>query len=488
MAEPPAVYPLFLQDTVKANQVLILLTLHFNDVLDVELVRSSLSTLLRIGHWRKLTGRHYRTPNGNWELRVPARFTPQHPDFTFTHQTYAADLASHPLGKLYPSATKDASTQPIDVAIKPLLVPHEFPTSFDEMVKQQWPQLTLSVSSFNDATILSLLLPHTAMDASAITSLLENWSLVMAGAEGKVESVYGRSEDPLRVLDSDTETMEPHILDNKRMKWLQVIAFVARFVWRKKMWPAAETRVIYLPEDVLDALKSRTTGEAQIAAPQPDAFISEGDVLAAWLTRATVSATRRKMPATMLDVVNIRNRISALGGRDEIFLQNMLGIVFTPLSVEDTQGSVGKIALLHRRAITEQLSEQQATRHLRRMRRAIRKAPLSLPPVFYGRSSAVCLVSNNVSKSGYVAAVDFSPAVSGASMERQNPPGTPVFGITMPAEMSHMMGFNSVWGKDNQGGFWLSATMCRTGWDILDKDIAELSKRVATGSAASNSA
>lgn len=64
-AEPTA-YPVFLQDAVKANRVLIALTLHFNDVLDVQVVRDSLSQLLRIGHWRKLTGRLHQN------VRAPA--------------------------------------------------------------------------------------------------------------------------------------------------------------------------------------------------------------------------------------------------------------------------------------------------------------------------------------------------------------------------------------------------------------------------------
>ncbi len=56
----PTIYPVFLQDAVKANQLLMVLNLHFNDVLDVELVRTSLSRLLQIGHWRKLTGRLHK--------------------------------------------------------------------------------------------------------------------------------------------------------------------------------------------------------------------------------------------------------------------------------------------------------------------------------------------------------------------------------------------------------------------------------------------
>ncbi len=414
--------------------------------------------------------------DGAWELRLPTEFTPKTPDLAFFQHTYTTDLASHPSGKRYPAATRGASTQPLDPSIKALLVPHTFPASFDEMVKRQWPQLTLFASSFNDATILSVLFSHTAMDASAIMSLLRNWSLVMAGKEDQVESVQGTSVDPLQALDLAMKSTEPHIRDPQCMKWWQIIAFVALFLWRKMTWPSAESRMIYLPEDVLHALKSRTIPEARASAAGSEAFISEGDILTAWLSRTTLAGTQRQLPATILDVINVRNRISDLDNRG-IFLQNMLCLAFTPLSTDEMQSSIGNIALLHRRAITHQLSETEMTKHLQRMRRAIRNAPFSLPPVLYGHSSAFLLASNNVSKPGYVAMVDFSPAMRGVrkpSTGRKNPPGTPVFGITMPADMSHMTGFNSIWGKDNQGGFWLSATMYRAGWDVLEEDIAVL--------------
>lgn len=51
------VYPLFVQDAVSSNQVLISASLRFNDVLDAETLRAALSRLLTIGHWQKLAGR-----------------------------------------------------------------------------------------------------------------------------------------------------------------------------------------------------------------------------------------------------------------------------------------------------------------------------------------------------------------------------------------------------------------------------------------------
>lgn len=56
-AAEPLVYPVFMQDTTKPNHVIVSASLRFDDVLDGEKLRSSLSQLLQVGHWRKLAGR-----------------------------------------------------------------------------------------------------------------------------------------------------------------------------------------------------------------------------------------------------------------------------------------------------------------------------------------------------------------------------------------------------------------------------------------------
>lgn len=52
------VYPLhMLDDTKGCREYMIALTFRFDDVLDAEKLRASLSRLLEIGDWRKLGGR-----------------------------------------------------------------------------------------------------------------------------------------------------------------------------------------------------------------------------------------------------------------------------------------------------------------------------------------------------------------------------------------------------------------------------------------------
>lgn len=53
------IYPVFLADGAPANHLLLTSSLRFNDVLDAEKLRQSLSELLKIGDWKKLAGRIY---------------------------------------------------------------------------------------------------------------------------------------------------------------------------------------------------------------------------------------------------------------------------------------------------------------------------------------------------------------------------------------------------------------------------------------------
>lgn len=54
---PGVTYPLHLLDDTKFNRDCISWSMRFNDVLDAEMLRDSLSELLDMGNWRKLGGR-----------------------------------------------------------------------------------------------------------------------------------------------------------------------------------------------------------------------------------------------------------------------------------------------------------------------------------------------------------------------------------------------------------------------------------------------
>ncbi|XWX01584.1 hypothetical protein V2A60_009612 [Cordyceps javanica] len=471
---PAATYPIYAQDASKANRLIVSANLRFDHVLDAEKLKLSLSKLLQIGHWRKLTGRLRKQHNGDWELRVPDKVTPDHPDFAFRHTIYEECIAHHPVGKAYPTPTQTASTQSLNKAIHPLLVPPDFPSTFDEMVQREWPQLSLFVSSFNDATIVSILWPHTLWDASALQSFLRNWSLVMAGKEQQVDSVFWSCDDPLKPIDSLPDAQLPHVLESQGMPWWKVFVFGFCFVWRLLTSPKPEKRFIYLPKTSLERLRSRTMAEAIDASKDLKIFLTEGDIVTAWLARAVVTATQKRVAATIVDVVDLRSRLTFLEPQPTVYLQNLLAMATTTVSAAQMRSSVGSIALLRRQALSSQLAEREITKLARKLRSAARRS--SLPPVFYGSSRAVIIPFNNVSRSNYMDATDFGPAVlrSTDSAPEHPPAAKPTFAFTEPISMMSIAGFCFVWGKDASGGLWLTTSMSKKGWDLLEEDLATL--------------
>lgn len=91
----PDVYPIHVLDNIKANHCYVDWLMRFNDVLDAEKLKTSLSRLLEIGDWKKLGGRlqrkvicskhvlsHYERPSNDIDLdrrTEISRYTSQGP-------------------------------------------------------------------------------------------------------------------------------------------------------------------------------------------------------------------------------------------------------------------------------------------------------------------------------------------------------------------------------------------------------------------------
>lgn len=313
------------------------------------------------------------------------------------------------------------------------------------------------------------------MDAGGLQSLLKNWSLAMAERRDEVEPVFSSPVDPLHILDEGAGGASPHTLDSSRMPWWKILNLGLCFVWRHFTQPTPEKRFIYLPHESLEKLKSRTLEQAREVMEEKGAFIAEGDILTAWLAQAVVAGTKKHIPATIVDVVNLRTRLSCLEPASIVYLQNLLGMNVTLASADQMSSSTASVALLRRQALEKQLHEHEMTELVRRLRFAIRRS--SLPPIFFGSSKAMIIPFNNVSKTSYIEATDFSPAVMRSRHTREGnktTPGIPSFVFTEPINMTNIAGFCFVWGKDPQGGLWLSSSMPRGGWELLEKDLATL--------------
>lgn len=414
------------------------------------------------------------------ELHVPVPFTTDRPAIAFDHTVHDVNIQSHPKAQHFPQPTEHATTQPVNDTLKEFLAPAGFPKTYKDFVQQEWPQLTLFVTSFNDATLVTVIWPHYLMDACGHEALMRNWVRVLAGREGEVETVLGASEDVLNFIDeSKAKDQEPLYLEPQRMSTLQIILFVLIFIWRKLTSPKPEARMIYLPDITYAKLKKRTLAEAQTTAriTGQDPFVTDGDILTTWPAHAVMQANPLKpRPLNIFDIVDARRRLPGVSEAQGVYLQNVVFLANDIYTAEEASGSPGALALVHRRELARQASQAQTWANLRTIRDALHAGKKLLP--FFGSPNSRVVFSNNVAKSDFIGITDFSSAVicqGQKSESRKNPAGTMVSYYNCPTHKSlDMIGFCYNWGKDHSKGHWLMCNAEPKAWELLEQDLRSL--------------
>ncbi|KAL4911910.1 ankyrin repeat-containing domain protein [Aspergillus aurantiobrunneus] len=139
----------------------------------------------------------YSDDNGELKIHVPQAFTEERPAVSYRRQTLAVDIEDHPLAKSLPKAMEAASVQPGPLVFRAFAAADDALATLDFFIYGDKPQMSLFITSFNDATLVSLSLPHTLMDVMGQQALLRAWSLVLAGQESEVPPLLNAREDAI---------------------------------------------------------------------------------------------------------------------------------------------------------------------------------------------------------------------------------------------------------------------------------------------------
>lgn len=411
---------------------------------------------------------------------MPKRFTAERPALTFTHDTFLdMSIHEHPTASCLHEPTDGPSIQRVP-ADHPLFASRpDFPVTVDDMARKGLPQLLLHITSFNNATLVSLIWPHTLADAFGVLALLRSWSLVLANREDEVPPMLGAREDVILEAQNSVNVgdAEQHKLESMRLAGLAMYKWGLRHLWNQFWSPAQESRTIFLPKDALSRLKSQIQQEiAETPATDgPGNFVSEGDMLTAWVTQIVASSEPTSEPITVLAFFNLRARLSSVINSRGVYVQNMLILTYAFLSSKLLQGTVGSIAVTHRRQFQEQTTEPQVLSFLQTLRQDINTS--GEERYLFGEANSRPMIVNNFLKAEFIKAVDFSPAVlrPGESPDhRSNPQGTAVvyyyhvFGSPLDRLTTLYM-----LGKDHAGNCWLQGNLRPAAWaemqDRLDK-------------------
>ncbi|KAI9368158.1 hypothetical protein BJX61DRAFT_550644 [Aspergillus egyptiacus] len=473
-AEADRVYPVhFIDQGGLIRASIISYTFRFNDVLDASKLHSSLIKLLEIGDWKKLGGRLRRNENGVLVIHVPEHYDAEHPAVRYSHKVYDTRIDENPLASRLPKETSPyASVQDGCHTFRSFSVPKELPNNIEHYLTNDEPLICLYVTSFTDATLVSLTFPHSVCDATGTAELLKAWSTVLEGRIDRVPMLLGARRDVLSTVGvlSDEAAGKPFLLEHRQIKGFSLLSFILRFAWDLLTNRNIRTGTIFLPGSFIREL--RQTAQAQLAVEeQLDAkpFLTDGDLITAWGSQIVMSATRRKRPAIICNVFDMRRRLDSVLVPGGIYVQNLILPASVLLSAgEMASSSLGQIALKLRQAIVEQATDTQARRLMRVIRSSI--ASSGLMPLF-GDAAARVIACTNWSKARLQESANFFPAVAGdrRTGDSTTPPGSCVsyWGTTLGTSDNPRDTF-IIYGRNQKDGYWLHAYLRPEAWDMIE--------------------
>jgi hypothetical protein len=205
-------------------------------------------------------------------------------------------------------------------------------------------------------------------------------------------------------------------------------------------------------------------------------FVSEADILTAWVTQVVASSEPKSRPVTIGSLLNARFRLPLLAKSGGVYVQNMVLATYTFLSAQLARGPVGLIALSHRNHLVEQSTEKQTLSLLKTFRQDIESG--GSPRLLFGESDSLMIIFNNLTKAELIKAANFGAAVlsQGEKVEsRSNPPGTMVAYYTRAFNPStDGLNYVSMLGKDYRGNYWLRGNLRTRAWAKMDEELRNM--------------
>ncbi|KAH7034848.1 uncharacterized protein B0I36DRAFT_360317 [Microdochium trichocladiopsis] len=538
-------YPLGVLD-VRANAGFIpVVLMRFNDVLEGDKLRDALTRLLQTGDWRKLAGRFVADPTDKKLCRVevprdPKRIgTAEWPAVEYSNAHFDVCIDDHPLGRKIPAANQDLKAQ---AGIQ------EFASFWKEpwapkiqtvqcYIRHGRKPVSLRVTTFADATLVGVSWMHVVMDGLAFKAFMTAWTLSLAGRLDEVKPVSRAHEDVLKPLyEADTAAAsvassvaldkekssgtitpedandvhdaasriprEPYALADKSISgWSRTIVFL-RFMVYLLLQPGATSRTLVLPPAFLAELRE----EAERGLPPVDSkdgsrpFVSDGDILCAWLTRLVAQSHGWRGPIMQLNLVDLRSRVPGVFDPQAVYLQNMCIPAITLLdagalpsagAARSTPQSSPSVLGSWAAEIRGSIAQQATPGQLRAFYRRVLPKPLGegASCIMGGPKTSITCVSNWV-KAKFILETDFSPAVVPATRSVVNmaaakeidveaglaPPPTPSGKMVgMLSGQFHNARTNrdttTLVGKDHQGNYWLSLFLAKGVVKTVEKHI-----------------
>lgn len=408
------------------------------------------------------------------------------------------EVSEHSIASRFPpiKQTQQSIVYPNDDFLATFARTERAPKTIHEFVKSESPVMSVLVSSFTDATVVGLCWPHILMDGIGFNEFLHNWSLVLAGKEDNVTKIMDINQDlmwemadPARV-----DTKEHWALGQHQLRGVDLVRFQLRYLWNAIFRPPPERRMLMISSDAFNRLIDNTRMDLknyieEHGESQP-AFISEGDILTAWIMKAAnkhkTSQTSRPIvigqalnlrPYLQEDLIQTPFVAQADVDRKGVYISNMVSAVYTLLPPGFLQDQpVYRVAFEQRKALQQQTSNDQVLGLLRHHRETFQQTG-KYQPIFGTHDSDLYFVTNAI-KLQLQHMIDFSPAIVKDPAEGHSA------GIIRSEISSYVSGFqnsNSVFpgiiilkGQDRFGNIWINPTLHQDCWDGVEEEVQKL--------------
>ena len=425
--------------------------------------------------------------DGKLEIHIPRPFTNDRPPVHFTKQTFDMRLNEHPLASKLPRATGKVDTFLGPRAFNSLAMGPGSPSTFDDLIHDDRPQFSLHVTTFTDGTLVGVSHSHMTADLLGFTAVINAWCLELAGKSDQVPPLGGIHEDGMKGL-YDPPTQDKHVLAGKELTGWRLAYWGLWALLESKRAPL-ESRILCIPKTKMEKLMAHarsqmTRHNEEDAAPdtgdRDPFFVSEGDVLAALACRLNAQSqapgsTRNIMTMMALDP---RTRAPSAFQEGVSYAGNSPTAVFLECTADKAiKMPLGDLALLSRRSITEQATEEQMKAYSVLSAESVRTNNMN---VLFGDKDMSFQLMSNWLKASLFDKIDFSPAIikeAPATSERKR--GHPTYYHSAdPGSVDgpYMMHLLVVMGADHDGNVWMSCVLPEKTWSGLVEYLDQVEK------------
>lgn len=378
-------------------------------------------------------------------------------------------IEEHPLASTLPRGTGRIATYPGPRAFNDLSLGPGAPRNLNDYINSDLPQFSLHVKTFADGTLVNLVHSHVTTDLLGLASVIDGWTLVLAGKPELVPPFVGFREDGMKGL-YEPPPEEEYVLSDKQLTGWRLAYFYLKILLEARYLYPLESKVVCVPRDVLESmmaqcksdLVSRKITDGSGNAP----FISQGDALVAVYCRV-MAHYKPTSNVTMALALDPRSRAKTVFRQDAAYVQNAPTVIFHHCPADKARElSLGELALMCRDAITTQTTEAQMKAFSALSAASLRSTGVG--GMYGDKDMAFKLVSNWL-KAKLIDKMDFSPAIvkEARASEPGKKRGHPTYYHSGDAESADgplLIPLTAVMEIDHRGDLWLSVVLPREVW------------------------